>query len=325
MNVIGIDQGTTGTLVGLMNESGAWAQQASKSHRQFYPQPGWVEQDPDELWHNLCDLVNQVIAQAGISAKEIAGVGLANQGESVMLWNRVTGQPLHKALIWQDTRTEAALVPLAADAAITNQVRIRTGLKVDSYFSASKIRWLLDHCAAEIPLEQIACGTLDTWMIWKLTEGQSFVTDVSTAARTLLFNIHTLQWDQWLLDLFGIPLGILPTIMESTGHFGEITSAEVDCKGVPIVASLVDQPAAMIGQGCLSAGQIKATYGTGCFINLNAGAAPVSSKHGLLTILTWQREGRATYGLEGGVFTAGATLNWLRDKTGFFEDARHID
>lgn len=325
MNVIGIDQGTTGTFVGLMNESGAWVQHAYKSHHQFYPQPGWVEQNPHELWHNVCELLNEVIGRAGISPGEIAGLGLANQGESVMLWNRVTGQPLHNALIWQDTRTEAGLAPLASDTDLAREVRERTGLKIDSYFSASKIRWLLDHCAGDISHDLVACGTLDTWIIWKLTDGRSFVTDVSTAARTLLFNIHTLRWDQWLLDLFGIPLEILPTVMASTAHFGDITSVAAGCVGVPIVASLVDQPAAMIGQGCLSAGQIKATYGTGCFINLNTGSIPVSSQHGLLTILTWQRENRSTYGLEGGVFTAGASLNWLRDKLGFFEDARQID
>ena len=242
-----------------------------------------------------------------------------------MLWNRVTGQPLYNVLTWQDTRTEAALAPLAADAEIARGVHERTGLKIDSYFSVSKIRWLLDHCREDLPLENIACGTLDTWMIWKLTDGQSFVTDVSTASRTLLFNIHTLQWDDWLLDLFNIPRDVLPDVLETAAHFGDVTCAEAACQGVPIVTSLVDQPAAMVGQGCLRSGEIKATYGTGCFINLNTGQQFVDSQRGLLTMLAWQRGQTPTYGLDGGVFTAAASINWLRDGIGLLHPTEDID
>jgi glycerol kinase len=306
-----------------MNRDGEIVRSAYQAHPPVYPQPGWVEQDPDELWHAARDLLNRVMHEAGVNADEIAGIGLDNQGESVLLWDRRTGEALSRVLVWQDTRTQAEVDALAANPDTAAEARRRSGLKLDSYFSASKIRWLLDH--ASIAPEHLAVGTLDTWLIWKLTEGRSFVTDGSTAARTLLFNLHTLAWDDWLLNLFGIPAEVLPEIRESTGALGCVTHPDLLCRGVPIVASVVDQPAAMIGQGCLNAGQIKATYGTGCFINLNAGANPVMSKHGLLTILTWQRDGQPTYGLEGGVFTAGATLNWLRDNIEFFDDARQID
>ena len=320
--VIGLDQGTTGSLACLMNRDGEIVRSAYQAHPPTYPQPGWVEQDPDELWCVARDLLNRVMHEAGVGADEIAGIGLDNQGESVLLWDRQTGEALSRVLVWQDARTQAAVDALAANPDTAAEVRKRTGLKLDSYFSASKIRWLLDHAPRD---RQLAIGTLDTWLIWKLTEGRAFITDGSTASRTLLFNIHDLAWDKWLLELFGIPAQVLPQIRESTGELGCVTHPDLLCRGVPIVASLVDQPAAMIGQGCLSKGQIKATYGTGCFINMNAGTHPVSSKHGLLTIVTWQRDGQPTYGLEGGVFTAGATLNWLRDNVGFVDDARQID
>jgi glycerol kinase len=287
-----------------------------------------VEQDPNELWHNACELLNRVIDQAAISASEIAGIGLANQGESVMLWDRETGEPLSPVIVWQDTRTQAEIERLAKDTDIAQQVIQRTGLKLDSYFSASKIRWLLDHvpdAPDRLRDDRLACGTLDTWLIWKLTSGSAFVTDVSTASRTLLFNIHTLEWDEWLLKLFDIPREILPSIKETTGVFGQVSLANHKCRDVPIMASLVDQPAAMIGQGCLDAGHIKATYGTGCFINLNTGAKPIVSSQGLLTMLAWQRGGAVVYGLDGGVFTAAASLNWLRDKVQLITGTSAID
>jgi glycerol kinase len=252
--------------------------------------------------------------ESAVTTGEIAGIGIANQGESVLLWNNQTGDPVYPVLVWQDTRTQAAVEALAADAEIAEEVSRRTGLKLDSYFSASKIRWVLDsvpECAELLQAGRLACGTLDTWLIWKLTGGVSFVTDVSTASRTLLLNVRTLAWDSWLLDQFCIPAEILSEVRPSTGEFGVVSHPDVACRGVPIIASLVDQPAAMAGQGCLDAGQIKATYGTGCFINLNTGSEIVASRHGLLTLLAWQRDGVTTYGLDGGVFTAAASVNWL--------------
>lgn len=315
--VVGIDQGTTGTYVSLMRVDGQTVSSAYKSHHQNYPQSGWVEQDPEELWQNACELINQVIRKSGIPIDEIAGIGIANQGESVMMWDMQTGRPIHNVLIWQDTRTQDYIEQLATDLDISQEVAQRTGLKLDSYFSASKIRWLLDHIPEAKTLlknQRLACGTLDTWLIWKMTEGRSFVTDVSTASRTLLMNIHSLEWDEWLLNLFELPLEIFPKILETIAIFGQLSHSDIECHDVPIVVSLVDQPAAMVGQGCLRAGQIKATYGTGCFINLNTGNNLVTSRHGLLTMIAWQRDSYSTYGLDGGVFTAAASLNWLKDK-----------
>ncbi len=326
--VLGIDQGTTGTFVGLMNADGELVASADQPHCQIYPRPGWVEQDPLELVRNVFALVNRVMSTSGVTAVEIAGIGIANQGESIVMWDRRTGQPLYNVVVWQDARSQAAIEAMAAIPEIAQEVARRTGLKLDSYFSASKIRWLLDHVpeAEElISSGHLACGTLDTWLLWNMTTGSAFVTDVSTASRTLLFNIHNLDWDDWLLECFGIPREILPDVLPSTGVFGTVTHPELSCKGATVAASVVDQPAAMFGHGCLNAGQIKATYGTGCFINLNTGHLPVNSHKGLLTMLAWQREGHVVYGLDGGVFTAAASLDWLREQLGFFEHFETLD
>src|SRR5664279_274913 len=326
--VLSIDQGTTGTFVELVDQDGTVVSQAYKAHRQIDPQPGWIEHDPEELWRNACELINQVIQQAQVGISRIVGIGIANQGESVLMWDRETGKQVYNVLVWQDTRTQAFVDRLAADAHVAQEVSRRTGLKLDSYFSASKIRWLLDNVPGISLLLQagrLLCGTLDTWLIWKMTQGRAFVTDVSTASRTLLFNIHTLEWDSWLLDLFEIPPEILSRVLPSSADFGAVSHPDLLCRDVPIVASLVDQPAAMIGQGCLSAGQVKATYGTGCFINLNTGSEVVASQHGLLTLLAWQRGATPTYGLEGGVFTAAASINWLTSKLHLLPAAETLD
>lgn len=327
-HMIGIDQGTTATLVIVMDEDGQVVASADKAHQQFYPHPGWVEQDAVELYRNACELVTRVVEECALQPPSIVGIGIANQGESIVMWDRQTGQPLSRVVVWQDSRAEDAIERLAADPGTQREVTERTGLKLDSYFSASKMNWLIQNIPdAQTLLEEnrLACSTLDTWLIWKLTEGRAFVTDVSTASRTLLFNIHTLEWDSWLLELFEIPRDVLPDVLESTGHFGTVSDPAVPCQDVPIVASLVDQPAAMVGQGCISAGGMKATFGTGCFINLNTGQELINSQHGLLTMLAWQRDGLATYGLDGGVFTAAATINWLRDRLRLISDAAEID
>ena len=326
--VIGIDQGTTGTFVGLMDGDGTLVAHAYEQHRQIYPQTGWVEQAPLELWNIAANLLNEVIDQSAVNADAIAGIGIANQGESVMVWDAETGQPLHNILVWQDTRTQRWTEKLAADSTLANEISRRTGLRLDSYFSASKIRWLLDNvpdASKLLDAGRLRCGTLDTWLIWQLTDGRNYVTDVSTASRTLLFNIHTLTWDDWLLQVFDIPGEILAEVKPSTSHLGTVSAALLRCQGVPILASLVDQPAAMIGQGCLQAGQIKATYGTGCFINLNTGQQPVVSSQGLLTMLAWQRGDAVTYGLDGGVLAAGTSVNWSREALGLLPPNTSID
>lgn len=326
--ILGIDQGTTGTSVCLMNVAGQIVHAVERDHEQFYPHPGWVEQDPLELWQNAYQLINQLLKDALVKSSAIVGVGIANQGESVMLWDRHTRLPLHNAVIWQDIRTQADIDKLLTDNELTNEISQRTGLLPDSYFSASKIRWLIDHTSNFEKLlseERICCGTLDTWLIWNLTEGNSFVTDVSTASRTLLLNIHSFEWDPLLLEIFNIPPQILPPVQDSTCHFGTVSHRNVKLSGVPILASLVDQPAAMVGQGCLTPGKIKATYGTGCFVNLNTGDEAVLSENGLLTLLAWRRNGIPTYGLDGGILTAGATVNWLNEKANLIQSVDEID
>ena len=328
-SILGIDQGTTGTLAALMDPDGTITSQAYLEHKQHYPAPDRVEHDPDEIWRGVCDLLDRVIRESGATPGSIAGIGIANQGESVVLWDGRTGEALSPIIVWQDTRTQKRMDAIAADEAAAHEIRTRTGLRPDAYFSAGKLRWLLDHTPGIDDLlktSRVRLGTLDTWLIWKLTGGRSYLTDVSTASRTLLFNIHTLDWDDHLLDLFRIPRKLLAGVVESAGDFGAVSHPDlVVARDIPIVASLVDQPAAMIGQGCLAPGTIKATYGTGCFINLNTGREAIVSENGLLTLVAWQRDGVPTYGLDGGVFTAGSNLNWLRDRAGLIGGINEIE
>jgi glycerol kinase len=326
--LIGIDQGTTGTFVGMMDPEGSFIQHAYREHNQYYPEPDWVEHDPEEIWENICSLLNQVIENSAVDTREIAGIGIANQGESVVIWDGRTGQTLSNIIVWQDTRTHRSMNKISSDAGAVNEIRSRTGLRPDAYFSASKIRWLLENIPnidSILKENQLRCGTLDSWLIWRLTEGRSYLTDVSTASRTLLFNIQTLDWDDWLLNYFGIPRSILATVVETVGDFGIVTHPDITTREIPIIASIVDQPAAMVGQGCLAPHSIKATFGTGCFVNLNTGLDPIISNNELLTLVAWQREGIPTYGLDGGVFSAGSSLNWLRDKANLIENAEEID
>lgn len=326
--VIGIDQGTTGTYVGLMDSQGDIVRHAYRAHEQIHPRPDHVEHDPEEIWTNVCLLLNQVIEAAPAGAERIAGIGIANQGESVVLWDAHTGHALSNIIVWQDTRTQASMDAAAADAAVSAEIRDRTGLRPDAYFSASKMRWLLEHTPGLDALRaagRLRCGTLDSWLISKMTGQTRSLTDPSTASRTLLFNIHTLAWDDWLLEFFRIPREVLADVTESTGDCGVTNHPDIAARGLPILTSVVDQPAAMIGQGCLAPGTIKATYGTGCFINLNTGRKAILSEHGLLTLLAWQRDGLPTYGLDGGVFSAGASVNWLHDEAGLISAPAEID
>ncbi|MBK9123621.1 MAG: glycerol kinase GlpK [Chloroflexi bacterium] len=326
--ILGIDQGTTGTFVGLMDEAGSFAANSYRTHRQIYPRPGYIEHDPVELWRNVVDQVNEVMTRAGVGSGAIAGIGIANQGESVVLWDAATGTPLYNVIVWQDTRTQESLAPLAADVDIARYVHETTGLRIDAYFSASKIRWLLENVDGVtecLSRGSLRCGTLDTWIIWNLTDGQAYRTDPSTASRTLLFDIHRAIWDDKLLQLFNVPADILPEVVPTTATFGYVQHAAVACRGVPIVTSIVDQPAAMAGHACLDSGMVKATYGTGCFINMNTSDSAVDSPSGLLTMLAWTRNTKTTYGLDGGVLTAGSTLKWLSDKLRFTASPDQID
>ena len=262
------------------------------------------------------------------SVPRIDALAIANPGETVLLFDRETGEPLHHAIVWQDLRTQPEMERLARDPDIARRVTETTGLRLDPYFSAAKIRWLLDHVPAARQLlgrGRLAIGTVDAYLMHRLTGGRSFVTDASTAARTLLFDIHAGRYDPWLLDLFGVPLEALPEVRDSVGAFGSVSALEGALDGTPIFVGLVDQPAAMIGHACLAEGEIKATYGTGCFVYQNTGVHARTSGHGLLSTVAWRRDGKTTYALDGGIFAAGSVLTWLRDGLGFGDTVAALD
>jgi glycerol kinase len=324
--ILGVDQGTTSTRAGVMDGHGRMRSLAQLPHRQIYPRQGWVEHDAGEIWDNVRRSMSEAVAQADAGSR-LAGVGIANQGETVLLWDRASGQPLAPAIVWQDTRTQEAMEALARDETVARRIRELTGLTPDAYFSASKIRWLLDHVPeARTRAEQgrLCAGTVDAWLVWKLTGGRSFVTDASTAARTLLFDIRALRYDPWLLDRFGVAASVLPEVRRSDEHLGVVSGLGAALDGVPVVAGLVDQPAALFGQACLAAGQAKATYGTGCFVYLNTGDTPRPSAHGLLTTIAWRRAAGTVYALDGGVFAAGSVVEWLA-RLGLVSDPAAVD
>jgi glycerol kinase len=304
--LLGIDQGTTGTRACVVDPSGRIVAQAYAAHRQIQPDDGHVEHDPVEIW----ECTKRVIAE--VVRPGIRGVAIANQGETVMVWDAQTRLPLYNALVWQDTRMADAIDELAADRARADRVRAETGLPLDPYFSAAKLRWLLDHAPdarALLASGRLRAGTLDTWLIAQLTGGAVFATDASTAARTQLCNTRSTEWSAFLLDLFRVPRDILPEIRDSDAMFGTCTLPGIE--GVPIVASLVDQPAALLGQGCIDRGDAKATLGTGCFVYVNTGSErPASS--GALATIAWRVGGTTTYALDGGVLAFGSALSWLR-------------
>jgi len=302
--ILAIDQGTTGTRACLV-DAGRIAHSAYAEHAQLTPHDGWVEHDPVEIWTQVQRVITEVLAKA--PGVRVDGIAIANQGETVMLWETETGRPLHNALVWQDTRTSDAVAKLASDPTVAARVRSETGLGLDPYFSAAKLRWLIDH--TEHTGRRIKAGTLDTWLIDRLTDGSVFATDASTAARTQLCDTRSLKWSPFLLELFGIPRAILPEIRASDAGFGTCTLPALH--GVPIVASLVDQPAALLGQGCLDRGDAKATLGTGAFVYVNTGAQRPSGEHGTLATVAWQRASTTTYALDGGVLAFGSAIGWL--------------
>lgn len=324
--VLGLDQGTTSTRACVMDRDGRTLAVRQRPHRQVYPRPGWVEHDPAEIWDNTRRIVLETVDLAG-AASRLAAIGLANQGETVLLWERPSGRPLGPALVWQDDRMRDEMEALARDASASARIRETTGLAPDPYFSAPKARWLLDHLPEARALarrERLCIGTIDTWLVWNLTGGSAFVTDASTAARTLLFDIRALSWDPWLLELFGVPEGTLPEVRRSDALGGEVQGLGLAIDGTPIRAGMVDQPAALFGQGCLRDGDAKATYGTGCFVYLNTGSVPRPSAHGLLTTIAWQRADGVAYALDGGVFAAGSVVEWLA-RLGLIEAPGEVD
>jgi glycerol kinase len=312
---LGLDQGTTGTTALLLDEKWSVIAHGYKEHTQIYPESGWVEHDPMEIWNAILDAINQALKEAGASASEIACIGLDNQGETCMVWDPKTGKPAYNAIVWQDRRTSRYADQLAEKYG--GMIRQKTGLVLDSYFSGTKIKWILDHVENGIERAKtgdLIAGTLDTWMIWKLTHGKAHVTDYSTASRTMLLNIHTGTWDDEILDAIGIPRKVLPEICNSVQIYGYTDPLDFFGAKIPISGSVVDQQAALFGQACYTPGTIKTTYGTGCFMLMNTGDKPVYSQNGLLTTVAWGLNGKMTFALDGGVYITGAAVQWLRDK-----------
>ncbi|MBE3575390.1 MAG: glycerol kinase GlpK [Firmicutes bacterium] len=299
----------------VFDSSGRLCAQSQHEFRQIFPQPGWVEHDPMDIWHSQLQAAREALAQLGADPGSVAAVGITNQRETTLLWDRRTGQPVSNAVVWQCRRT-AALCNQLCQAGYEPLFRQKTGLVLDPYFSGTKLKWLLDHIPGarrRAASGELAFGTVDAWLLWNLTGGRVHATDCSNASRTLLFNLHTQDWDDELLEALAIPRPVLPEVYPSQHRFGT-TDPDLFGAPIPILGMAGDQQAALFGQTCFAPGAAKNTYGTGCFLLLNTGAQPISSRHGLLTTVAWCRAGRATYALEGSVFVAGAVVQWLRDQ-----------
>lgn len=323
--VLAFDQGTTSSRSLIFDGDGAVVSIAQNEFNQIFPQAGWVEHDPAEIWSSQITTATQALQKAGLSAKDIASVGITNQRETTIIWDRVTGEPIHNAIVWQDRRTSERCNRIRASHG--EFIRQRTGLEVDAYFSASKIAWLLENVAKareRAGAGDLAFGTVDAWLVWKLTGGRLHITDVSNASRTLLFNIHSLDWDQELLDIFGVPRALLPDVRSSSEIYGEVETPN-HLHGIPIAGIAGDQQAALFGQACFDPGATKNTYGTGCFMLQNIGKRPIESKHHLLTTVGWKIGEKTEYALEGSVFIGGAVIQWLRDSLGIIASAAEVE
>ena len=312
--ILAFDAGTTSSRAIVFNNKGESCAVAQKEFTQIFPQSGWVEHDPREIWSSQAAVTAEVISKLGIGGENIAGIGITNQRETTIVWDRRTGEPVYNAIVWQDRRTSEYCDNLKNEGLLPF-VKNKTGLIIDAYFSATKIKWILDTIPgvrAKAEKGELAFGTVDTWLIWQLTRGEVHATDVSNASRTMLYNIHTLQWDDDLLRLFDIPASILPRVHASSEVYGYTSSALFATK-IPVAGIAGDQQAALFGQMCIEKGMVKNTYGTGCFILMNTGEQPVVSKNNLITTIAWQVGGKTDYALEGSIFVAGAIVQWLRD------------
>ena len=313
MHILAIDQGTTGTTTALYDKNAHLVKKSYRSFRQIFPRPGWVEHDPMEIWQTVIDTVKEILDDF---PGAISGVGITNQRETTVIWNKKTGTPVHNAIVWQCRRTTAICDQFRSHE---NMIKMKTGLPLDPYFSGTKVRWLLDNAAGP-DIDDLLFGTIDTWLIWKMTGGKTHVTDYTNASRTLLFNIIDKIWDEEILGLFGIPVSLLPEVRESSGDFGIIKSL-AGLEDVPVSGVAGDQQAALFGQKCFRSGQVKNTYGTGCFLLMNTGDKPVFSNSGLITTLAIDAQGKPCYAIEGSVFIAGAVIQWLRDELHIINDS----
>ena len=325
-HILAIDQGTTSSRAMIFSPAGDCVAVAQQEFRQIFPQDGWVEHDPEEIWQSVLSVCRQVLQQAKEAGNEVVGIGITNQRETTVVWDRKSGKPLYNAIVWQDRRTADFCSELKT-AGNEEQVSKLTGLLLDPYFSATKIRWILDNVAgarSKAEAGDLAFGTIDSFLLWRLTNGKSHATDATNASRTMLFNIHSQQWDDSLLELFQIPSSLLPEVKDCSADFGA-TDANLFGKSLPIAGIAGDQQAAAIGQACLEPGMIKSTYGTGCFVLLNTGKKAVRSKNRLLTTVAYRVKGETSYAIEGSIFVAGAAIQWVRDGIKLIESAGEVE
>lgn len=320
--IMALDLGTTSCRCIIFDKNGRICSAAQKEFTQYFPQPGWVEHDAEEIWATQTGLMYEAMSKIDITINEIAGIGITNQRETTVLWDKETGRPVHKAIVWQCRRT-AGYCDELKNLGMAEFFRSKTGLVLDAYFSATKLRWLLDNAAGareRAEKGELLFGTVDSWIIWKLTGGKVHVTDYSNASRTMLFNIHTLKWDEEILRVLKIPQQILPEVKPSSHVYG-YTDSKLFGREVPIAGAGGDQQCALFGQTCFERGEVKNTYGTGCFMLMNTGTAPVNSHNGLVTTIAWGVDDKVEYALEGSIFVAGAAVQWLRDELGLIRDA----
>ncbi|RZK21741.1 MAG: glycerol kinase [Pedobacter sp.] len=324
--IMSLDQGTTSSRAIIFNHNGEIVAIAQKEFTQIYPQPGWVEHNPLEIWSTQLSVMAEVIVKAGLSATDIDSIGITNQRETTVVWDRETGQPVYNAIVWQDRRTSAYCDDIKAQGLAT-KIQKKTGLIIDSYFSATKAKWILENVAGakeKADAGKLAFGTIDSWLIWKLTAGEKHVTDVTNASRTMIYNIHTLAWDEELMELFGIPKSMLPEVKSSSEIYGNSAGRILAAK-IPIAGIAGDQQSALFGQMCTEVGMVKNTYGTGCFMLMNIGTEAKLSANNLLTTIAWKIKDEVHYALEGSIFIGGAVVQWLRDEMGLISKSADVE
>ncbi len=324
--IMALDQGTTSSRALIFDREGHIRSMAQKEFTQIFPQPGWVEHDPNEIWSSQVAVAAEAMSKIGINGQNLHAIGITNQRETTIVWDRTTGEPIYNAIVWQDRRT-SVLCDELKEKGLTEWIRQKTGLVIDAYFSGTKVKWILDNVpgARQRAMRgELAFGTVDSWLVWKLTRGRTHVTDVSNASRTMLFNINTLQWDTELLELLQIPESVLPRVASSSEIY-DYTNTTFFASKVPIAGMAGDQQAALFGQMCTSPGMVKNTYGTGCFILMNTGGKPFISKNNLITTVAWQVDGKTSYALEGSIFIGGAVVQWLRDGLGIIRSSAEVE
>ena len=324
--ILSLDQGTTSSRAIVFNKEGKIVSIAQREFTQIYPQPAWVEHDPIEIWSTQVGVAAEAVTKVGLTFNNIAAIGITNQRETTIVWDRETGEPIYNAIVWQDRRT-STLCDSLREKGWSQKIQEKTGLIIDAYFSATKIKWILDNvpeAREKAVAGKLAFGTIDSWLIWKLTNGKVHVTDVSNASRTMLFNIHTMEWDNELLELFEIPAAMLPEVKSSSEVYGK-TAGTLFSAQIPISGIAGDQQAALFGQLCTEVGMVKNTYGTGCFMLMNTGDKAVISKNNLISTVAWKINGKVTYALEGSIFIGGAVVQWLRDELGIISSSAEVE